>query len=197
MRHALAAALASLAALLAGCGQPLLSAQVEIPEVRIVQAPTDFPATSLDPSSACSFIVPLPPSCVAAATSYDIGAEVPVLKEKGVKVDLRLTDVALHLVTGAASDLRGVTRAEIDLRDPASGGFRKVASYVRPSPTAAPTSIDVTGQASLDLAPYLTSGALDARIAVEVDPLYLPSGFSAAMEAGFSLSVTLDYSAYL
>jgi ABC-type amino acid transport substrate-binding protein len=196
MRHAslpLAAALAALA----GCGQPVFSAQVEIPEVRIVQAPQDFPPTSLDPSTACSFIAPLPPSCVAAGTSYDIGAEVPMLKEKGVKVDLRLTDVALHLATGAASDLRGVTRAEVDLRDPATGGFTRVASYVRPSPTAAPTTIDVTGQASLDLAPYLSGGRLDARIAVEVDPLYLPSGFSAAMEAGFSLSVTVDYSAFL
>jgi hypothetical protein len=193
-----ASALAALAlALLGGCGQPVLSAQVEIPEIRIVQAPKDFPPASLDPATACSFLAPLPPSCVAAGTSYDLGAEVPVLKEKGVKVDLRLTDVALHLATGAASDLRGVTRVEVDLRDPATGGFLKVASYVRPSPTAAPTTIDVTGQASLDLAPYLTDGTLDARIAVEVDPLYLPSGFSAAMETGFSLSVTVDYTSYL
>jgi hypothetical protein len=197
MRHAPASLLTALAAaLLAGCGQPLLSAQVEIPEVRIVEPPRDFPGVSFDPSTACSFLAPPPPSCVAAGLAYDLGAEVPVLKEKGVKVDLRLTDVALDLAAGPASNLRGVTRAEVDLRDPSTGGFVKVASYVRPSPSATPTSISVTGASNIELSPYLQGGALDGRIAVEVDPAYLPSGFSATLGASFSLVVTLDYSAY-
>lgn len=194
MRHAPATLLA--AALLAGCGQPMLSAQIEIPSIRIVQAPKVFPGASIDPSTACSFVTPTPPSCVAASMAYDIGAEVPMLTDRGVKVDLRLTDVALGLAAGAASDLRGVTRAEVDLRDPGTGGFVRVASYVRPAPTASPTSISVSGASNLDLAAFLQGGALDARIAVEVDPMVLPSGFTATLEAGFSLVVTVDYSAY-
>jgi hypothetical protein len=196
MRSATAPLVAA-AALVAGCGQPLLSARVDIPEIRISEAPQAFPAASIDPSTACSFIVPTPPSCVAQALAYDIGQEVPVLKQKGVTVDLRLTDVELELVAGGASSLRGIIEAEVDLRDPATGGFVKVASYVRPSPTSTPSTISVSGSSNLELSPFLSGGRLDGRIAVQVDPTQLPSGFTATLDAGFSLVVTLDYSSYL
>jgi hypothetical protein len=194
MRHAHATVLA--AALLAGCGQPLLTARFEVPEIRITEPTRTFPPASFDPSTACSFLAPVPPSCVAAAVAYDIGAEIPMVKEKGVTVDLRLKDVALHLAAGGVSDLRGVLRAEVALLNPTTGGFTKVAGYVRPSPAATPTTIAVTGQSNLELSPYLTAGTIDARVAIELDPFYLPSGFSASLEAGFSLVATLDYTAY-
>jgi hypothetical protein len=195
MRHApapqLAAALAA-AAVLAGCDQPFLSARVEIPEVRIVEPAKTFPAAAIDPAAACSTLVALTGrTCAAQTASYDLGGEVPGLSEKGVKVDLRLTDVALHLAAGGASNLGGVTRAEVDLRD-ASGGVTRVASYVRP-PGATPTSIAVSGSSNLELSPYLQDGKLDARVEVEMDPLMLPSGFTASIEAGFSVIVTVDY----
>jgi hypothetical protein len=195
MRQPHAALLA--ATLLAGCGQPLFSARVEISEIRITEPTKEFPPAAFDPTSACSFLAPLPPNCVATSVAYDIGAELPVVNRKGVTLDLRLTDVALRLAAGAASDLRGVLRAEVDLRDPVSGDFTKVAGYVRPSPTAAPTTIAVSGSSNLDLARYLEAGALDARVAVEMDPFFLPSGFTADLEAGFSLVVTLDYTSVL
>lgn len=190
MRHA--PALLLLAAALAGCDQPFLSARVEIPEIRIVEPDKVFPAAAIDPASACSALVALTgTSCSAVTASYDIGAEVPGVNEKGVTVDLRLTDVALHLTAGGASNLAGVTRAEVDLRD-ASGGVVKVASYVRPD-GAAPTTIAVSGASNLDLSPYLQAGKLDARVEVEMDPSLLPSGFTASIEAGFSAVVTVDY----
>ncbi len=197
MRSATAPLLAALALVVAGCGQPFLSARIDIPELRISDPPQTFPALGFDPSAACSFLVPTPPACVAQTLAYDIGQEVPVVKEKGVTVDLRLTDVELALAAGGASSLQGIIEAEVDVRDPATGGFVKVASYVRPSPTATPSTVTVSGSSNLDLASYLTSGSLDARLALQIDPLFLPSGFTATLDAGFSLVATLDYSSYL
>jgi hypothetical protein len=193
MRHAPLLAVALLAAL-AGCDQPFLSARVEIPEVRIVEPSKEFPAASVDPAFACSYLVALTGrSCAAQTASYDIGGEVPGVNEKGVKVDLRLTDVALHLAAGGVSNLGGVTRAEVNLRDPVTGAPTRVASYVRPSSGPAPTSIAVSGASNLDLSHWLQSGKLGAQVEVEMDPLMLPSGFTASIEAGFSVVVTVDY----
>lgn len=195
MRHAPAPLLAAVlaAAALAGCDQPFLSARLEIPEVRLVEAPREFPAASADPEHLCSTLVALTGrTCAGVTASYDLGGEVPGLDEKGVKVDLRLKDVALHLASTGVSDLRGVTRAQVELRDPVTGGVTKVASYVRP-PGSLPTTIAVSGASNLDLGPYLSGGKLDARVEVEMDPTYLPTGFFAAIEAGFSVVVTVDY----
>jgi hypothetical protein len=196
MRHPsaplLSAALA--AAALAGCDQPFLSARVEIPEIRIVEPAQEFPAAaSVDPSHACSLLqATTGRSCAAVTVGYDIGGEVPGFEERGVTVDLRLTDLALHLTAGGVSDLRGVTRAEVDLRDPGTGAVTRIASYVRP-PGSTPTSIAVGGASNVDLSPYLQSGKLDAHVEVEMDPVFLPSGFTAAIEAAFSAVVTVDY----
>lgn len=190
MRHAPALLLA--VAALAGCDQPFLSARLELPEIRIVEPDRSFPALGVDPASACSALVAATgTTCAAVSTSFDVGAEVPGVNEQGVTVDLRLTDVALRLTAGGASDLGGVTRVEVDLRD-ASGALTKVASYVRPA-GAAPTTIAVTGASDLDLSPYLRAGVLDARVEVEMDPTQLPSGFTASVEAGFSAVVTASY----
>lgn len=195
MRHrsALLLTAALAAATLVGCDQPFLSARVEIPEIRILEPAKEFPATSFDPASACSILqAATGRTCAAVTAGYDIGGEVPGFDEPGVTVDLRLTDVAIHLTAGGVSDLRGVTRAEVDLRNPATGGVTKIASYVRP-PGATPTSIAVSGVSNVDLSPYLHSGKLDARVEVEMDPVFLPSGFTAAIEAGFSAVITVDY----
>jgi hypothetical protein len=196
MRHARASLLAAAAlAALAGCDQPFLSARIEIPEVRIVEPAKTFPAVVVDPSFACSYLQAYTGrTCSAQDVSYDVGGEVPGMKEKGVTTDLRLTDVALHLTAGGVSDLAGVTRAEVDLRDPATGAPVKVASYVKPS-GAAPTSIAVSGASNLDLSPWLDAGKLAARVEVEMDPAMLPSGFTASIEAGFSVVITVDYQA--
>lgn len=193
MRHAPALlAVASLAAL-AGCDQPFLSARIEVPEVRIVSPDQVFPAATVDPAYACSVLqAATGTTCSAVTVNYDLGAEVPGVNEKGVTVDLRLTDVALHLAAGGASNLGGVTRAEVDLRDP-SGRLTPVASYVRPTSGPAPTTIAVSGASNLDLSSYLQGGKLDARVEVEMDPLMLPSGFTASIEAGFSVVATVDY----
>lgn len=187
MRHApaplLAAALVATAGL-AACGQPFLSARVEIPEIRIVQPPEEFPPVSIDPTAACSILQAA--NCSGQTFSFDIGDE---LDEEGVATDLRLTYLALHLTGG---DARGIRRAEVDLMDPDTGVTTVVASYVRGS-AAGPLTEVVARTANEDLSRFLTAGKLDARVEVLMDPVFLPTGFTASLEAAFSVKVTVDY----
>ncbi len=186
MRHALAAAALLSAAGLAACGQPFLSAQVEVPRIRIVQKPTDFPAIPVDPNLVCAIIKT--PGCTAQTFSFDIGSE---LDQKGVTTDLRLTALSLHFTRG---DARGVRHAEVDLLDPQSGTTTLIARYDRPVPVPAARMSDVVMAVSAaDLSPFLRSGTLDARVEVSLDPVYLPTGFAASVDATFSAKVTVDY----
>jgi hypothetical protein len=198
MRPALFAAAALL---LAGCDQPLLSAQLEVPELRITTEPQAFDTTlPVDPTLACSFL-PAPESdnCVLKQLTYDVGAEVPVLSEKGVTFDLRMTDVAFHLAAGPASSLAGVRKAKVEVRDPVTGSYVPLASYDAGtlSTTAAVKDVAIVGNSSQDMSPYLTAGKIDLRTDVFFDPSVLPTGFNARVEAGFSLVVTVDYGSYL
>jgi hypothetical protein len=193
MRHALAAA----ALVLAAC-DGLLTAELQIPVIRVTLPGQSFPASDTTiPENWCDPAAAGDPPCIATTLDYDLGGQVPVLDEQGVTYDLRLTDVALTLsATEVGKDLSGVRSLTIRvLADPASAttGFL-VASYTRP-PGAAPTSIAVTGNANVDLGPYLDRGRLPVRIELVLDQL--TPEFLADVQAGFSLEVALDYEAYL
>ena len=131
MRHAHASLLVA-AALLAGCGQPLLSAQLEIPDIRITQPARSFPATNPLPSDLCDAATP---GCIKTDVAYDLAAEVPVFGEPGVDFDLRLTDVALNLVAdpdplstlAGPADLRGVLSARVMIQPPGATTWTVVA----------------------------------------------------------------------
>jgi hypothetical protein len=188
MRHAPLAAAAALllAAGLAACGQPFLSARIEVPRIRIVQPPTEFPALPVDPNLVCAIVQT--PGCTAQTFSFDIGSE---LDQKGVTTDLRLTALSLHFTRG---DARGVRLAEVALLDPQAGTTTLVARYARPVPVPAGRMTDVVMTTSgADLSPFLRSGTLDARVEVALDPVYLPTGFAASVDATFSAKVTVDY----
>lgn len=195
MRHVpapLLAAVALAAAGLAACGQPFLSARVEVPEIRVLQAPENFPRIPpLDPNnpnpnpeSACA-IVQLP-DCTGRTISMDVG---DALDQKGVSTELRLTGLALHLTGG---DARGLSYAEVALMDPDTGVTTMIARYLRTS-TDAPTTDVVTETSGAELSHFLKSGKLEARVEVAIDPVYLPTGFTAAVEATFSAKVTVNY----
>jgi len=191
MRHAHFAVAA--AALLAGCGQPLLSMQLDVPEIRIVSPGKDFPATgAADLSFLCDG---LNQDCVFSDAEYDIGEQLPVLNENGVDFDLRLTGVALCFASGDASDLSGISSALVKIQDPGTGLWTVVASYTRP-PGATPMQISVSGNSNLELAPYLSSGKLQARIELSFGSPP-PGAFTASIEARFSLVVTVSYDAFL
>lgn len=170
---------------LAACGQPFLSARVEIPEIRIIQPPRDFPAASFDPAFVCSIIGT---QACSGQTLDPIDLD-GALDQQGVSTELRLTALALHVGGG---DARGIKRVELDLVDPATGGLTRIASYVRPDGGASPTDV-VTQTSNADLAPFLKDGTLQPRIEVEMDPVYLPTGFSASVETAFSAKVTVNY----
>jgi len=194
MRHALAA----LALALAACDGPLLFAELSIPEIRVTLPGQTFPASDTTiPANWCSAIQVDPP-CIALTLDYDLGGNVPVLTEQNVTYDLRLTDVAIALsATEVGKDLSGVRLATIrvldDPLDPTAGVV--VASYVRPPGPVAPTTIAITGNANLDLGPYLEAGRLPVRVEVVLDAG--TPAFLADVQVGFSLEVKLDWGAYL
>jgi hypothetical protein len=194
MRHALAAT----ALLLAAC-DGLLSSELQIPAIRVTLPSQPFPASDTSiPENWCDPADLSDPPCIARTLDYDLGGRVPVLDEEGVTYDLRLTDVALTLsASEVGKDLSGVRSLTIRvLADPASAtsGF-VLASYARPTGWAAPTSIAVTGNANVDLGPYLDAGRLPVRVELVLD--HGTPAFDADVEAGFSLEVALDYGAYL
>lgn len=196
MRHALAA----LALALAACDGPLLFAELSIPELRVTLPGQTFPAS--DTGNAAYFCDPAAPQsfppCIALTLDYDLGGNVPVLTEENVTYELRLTDVAIALsATEVGKNLSGIQRATITvLDDPLvpSGGI-VVASYVRPPGAVTPTEIAISGNANLDLGPYLDAGRLPVRVEVVLDA-GTPE-FLADVQVGFSLEVTLDWGAYL
>jgi hypothetical protein len=186
-------AIAAAASLLAGCS-PLLSAELEVPEIRITVPQQSFPATNPELSDLCAGL----PGCIARPISYDVGAEVPVLKEDNVTFDIRVTDLAITLTSGSAGNLGGVESAKIMVLDaPDATTGTVVASYVRPSATAAPTSISVSGNSSVNVGSYLEAGLIPVRVEMTYDPAIPPPDFTADVEVGLSLVVTLDWGAYL
>jgi hypothetical protein len=192
MRHSTAAALA--AALLAGCGQPLLSAQIEVPEIRITTPGEEFPASAgALPQDFCDGVNP---GCLFLETEYDLGEEVPGLDEEGVTVDLRLTDLALRLRDIQAPGLEGLELVTVYLLDVAGGPPIELASYAKP-PGVTPTEIVVSGRSNIDLGPYLRDGLIAVRIEMDYNTLYPMGAFTADVEAGFSLVVTVDYESFM
>jgi hypothetical protein len=199
MRRVPLCLLALLAAALPGC-DGLLFAELQVPSLHATLPSQSFPASDTsdrndwcDPSVAFN-----DPPCIQTTLDYDIGGMVPILTDPSVTYDLRLTDVAIHLSAAqAGTDLTGVRSAAISVLtnpdDPASAVV--VASYVRPAGTVPAASIGVTGNANLDLGPYLRGGALRVRAQLVIDR---PTpAFLADVAAGFSLEVKLDWGSLL
>ncbi len=196
MTRRIAAALAL--TLLAACDGPLLFTEVEIPDLRLTLPPQAFPASGTGaPDQWCDPSAPQSnPPCVQLTTGYDLGARVPAINETGVTYEIRLTDLAIILSTapGSPSDLSGVVSARVLVGYTGPGSGTVIAAYAR-SPGAAPTTIAVSGNANLDLAPYLSTGQLPVRIEVVVES-GMPA-FDANILAGFYVRIEADWSHYL
>lgn len=189
--------------LLSSCS---LTAELEISEVSVTLPRQSVPAFDAgNPAVWCNPSGPPPPvPCVGLSTAYDLGAQVPALTQKNVTYELRLTDVAFTLSATqpsgtAPTDLSGVKsaliRVGVDPLTPGSGLV--IASYARPSPVpAAPiATLVVSGNANVDLAPYIRSGTLPIRVEVVIDQG--TSAFDADIHATFYVNVTLDWGKYL
>jgi hypothetical protein len=174
--------------LAAGCGGPLLSAELEIPELGLKIAQQTFPASSADPSYWCA---PDQADCISTDLQYDIGSEVDLLSEKGVDYELRLTNLALVLASTGAGDLHGVKSVAIQALPPSGGAPVTVATYARSAANPAPTSIAVSGNSSVDLAPFIQAGVAQLRLQTTFDD---PTPeFTADVNAVFYLRIRLDY----
>lgn len=197
MRQALAAA----ACLLAGCQGGLTTAEIDVPHIGVLLPEQEFPATDpWDPTNFCDPSLPVPqpfPLCVAKALDYDLGAEVPALMNESVEYDLRMTEVAITLsAVSAGEDLSGVESARVMVRNLATGADVVVASYARaPGATPPISSIAVTGNAGVDIGPYLDAGLLPVHVELVMSGA-MPA-FFADVYAGFSLVVRVDWGTYL
>jgi len=185
------AASAALCAPLAGCDRPLLYAELVIPEIRISLPQQVFPAsTGAPPETWCT---PTDPTCLVKEVEYDFADAIPLIGEKGVTVDLRMTEIAMTLDAGTA-DLGSVESVTIRIVSPDDPGDTVVvASYVRTEPN--PTTITVSGNANIDLGPYLSGSKFVAR----AEMVYASStpAFTADVSARFSLVLTVDYGSYV
>ncbi len=198
MRRVPLAVAAALAAALAGCGGPLLFAEVQVPKVGATLPRQSFPASdTTDPADWCSALQTDPP-CIQTSIDYDLGGMVPILNDPGVTYDIRLTELAVALsTTEVGKDLSGVRSASVsvltNVADPASAVV--IASYVRPSGTATPTSISVSGNSNLDLGPYLRGGVLRVHAELVIDK---PTpAFLADVTSQLSLEAKLDWGSLL
>lgn len=195
MKKLVLAALA-LSPLLAGCGGPLLFAQVEIPKVQITLPSQTIPATDAAAQYWCS-PTQTQPTCVATTLSYDLGAQVPVVTQKNVTYEIRLTTLSMALAASSAgTTLAGVKAVSVRVIDPAVGGDGvEIASYTRSAADPSPTAISVSGNSNLDVAPYIQSGTLDVRLEMTYDA---PTPeFTADVTSTWSLEAKLDWGAYL
>ena len=188
MRHALVAALL----LLAACGGPLLRADLDVPEARLVLPAQQFPASAAPPASWCD---PATPSCVATDVSYDLGRQLDLGSRPVTAYDVWLDALEIALAATQGGDLGGVTAAAI-LAYPLDGGAPvELARYQRSAADPSPTAIAVSGGSGIDLAPYLEAGVIRLRVELSYDRA--TPAFQADVTAGFRLRVRLDYGALL
>jgi hypothetical protein len=191
----LAHAALALPLLLAGCGGPLLFAELEIPQARITLPSQAFPATDAGAQYWCS-PTQTQPDCIATTLSYDLGAQLPVITQQNVTYEIRLTALAIALATtGGGTDLHGVKAVSIRLRDATGAAGVEVASYVRSPADPNPTSLAVTGNSNVDVASYVQSGKLDVVVQMTYDA---PTpAFTADVTSTWALQAKLDWGAYL
>lgn len=187
MRHALLAALL----LLAACGGPLLRADLEVPEARLVLPAQQFPASAAPPAAWCD---PSTPACVATDVSYDLGRQLDLGARPITAYDVWLDALEIALAASQGGDLGGVAAAAV-LAYPLDGGAPvALARYQRSAADPSPSAIALSG-GGIDLAPYLEAGVIRLRVELSYDRATPP--FRADVTAQLHLKVRLDYGALL
>lgn len=188
MRHVLFAALL----LLAACGGPLLRADLEIPEARLLLPAQRFPASATPPAALCDAATP---SCVATDLSYDLGQQLDLGSRPVDAYDVWLDALEIALTATQSGDLGGIAAVAV-LAYPRDGGAPvAIARYRRSAADPSPTSIVASGGSGIDLAPYLDAGVIRLRVELSYDRA--TPAFLADASAAFHLKVRLDYGALL
>mgnify|MGYP000850325509 FL=1 len=189
MRRSKPTLLAAALAFLVACGGPLLYVEVTIPELDVTLPGQTVPAFTGTPTPDIS----CGPNCLFTELDYDLGDSVPLLGEKNVTVDLRMTQMNLKIDAGV-NDLDGVKSVTLKLVDPADPTrMITAASYYRT--TRHVQSFTVAGNANLDLGSYLQGTKFKGRAELIYDA-QTPE-FTATVGARFSLVLKVDYGTYV
>lgn len=177
---------ASLLLALAGCGGPVLFAELEMPSVLVTLPQQTFLGTTLTTQT--------------STFNFDVGANVPIVNEPNVTVDLKLTRMTLVLDTANPANpanFDNVDSVTISALAPAGSGLPRLdlIRWERLGATGL-TRIEAASATGADLTHYLTAGRID------VEASYTGSGlptadWTADVSADFRIKVTLDYGAYL
>lgn len=190
MRPALLAAPLLLAA---GCGGPLLHADLEIREARLTLPAEQFPSSP--PLGARSGCASGAPSCVATELSYDLGQQLDLLNRPATAYDVWLTSLEVALAATQGGDLGGIAAAAVLAYPPGGGAPVELARYQRSAADPAPTTIALAASSDVDLTPYLEAGVIRLRVELSYDRA--TPAFQADVTAAFRLKVRLDYGALL
>jgi hypothetical protein len=181
--------LATLLVVLAGCGGPVLFAELEMPSVEVTLPQYTFPG---DPLGLLNF----------KDVSFDVGANVPVVNEPNVELELRLTRMTMVLATGGPlSSFDGFQKVTITALHPSDPTRNLVLlRYDKPAGASGITRISASSDTDADLKPFLEGGVINVRAEYESDginPTLPTSDWTADLTAEFRFVVTLDYGAYL
>jgi len=181
---------ALVAAAFAGCGGPILFAELELPDVEGTLPQYTFPGDPLGLSTATD-------------VAFDVGANVPALTDPNVELEVRLTRMTLVLDTsGPLSSFDGFQTVTISALHPSGDPARDVVllEYVKPAGATGITRITATSETDADLEPFLVDGVIDLRAAYQsdgVNPTLPTADWTADLSAELRLQARLDYGAYL
>lgn len=167
---------------LAACGGPVLFADLELPSVEVTLPQYQFPGTPLG--------VPL-----TKDVAFDLGANVPVVNQQNVMLDLKLNRMTLVLDTsGPLSSFDQVERVTITALHPATTTLPDLVliDYANPHTATGVTTITATSQSGADLTPYLVAGAITLRAVYSGSGLPT-SAWTADVTADFWMKVRFDY----
>jgi hypothetical protein len=171
----------ALALALAGCGGPVLFAEVEMPSVEVTLPEYQFP------------------SVVGSASqdiTFDVGANVPLVNEPNVDYDLTLNEMTITLRNGPFTDFDSFDTVKITAIRAGLPDLVLV-EYTNPHTTSGLKSVTATSSTSQDLKPYLDAGKITVRAQFTSSPTTLAGIWYADVSADLRLRVRLDYGAYL
>lgn len=178
-------------ALLAACGDPLFSAEVEVERfcygrrICAASSPTCIPALPANPPSAS-----IPPGSLVPSVAVPLQLP-PLLRSQGSEVEIRLLEASLRPVS-ASTDLKGIVSLELQLV-PAGGAPVTFASYARrvPTPATVPT-ITLAGQ-RIDVVGYLQANQMQVQLGGAYDAPFPATGWDADLELCFSGRALMPY----
>lgn len=178
---------AALLLALAGCGDAILFAELDMPSVQVTLAKQTFFGTALPTTS--------------TDLSFDIGTNVPIVNEPNVTVDMTLTSMELVLDPANPANpanFDAIDTVTIEALAPAGSGLTDLVllNYTKAAGATGITHIDAASSTSADLTPYLQAGAINLR--ASYSGTGLPTAdWTADVTAEFHIKVKMDYGAYL